>query len=172
MTEFKKQLFLKLGIGLGGVIVLVALTLLLSSDISRRVNQIQSQRSELFFRTQTIDVLATLKSDYEKVRPHLSFLENILPSKDQLITFSKDMETMARQNKVDLGFSFGPETPATDGDPGYLSFTITVAGTFNDLLAFVKDVGKSRYFTNFVSIDINRRDSVYTGNLSGRVFSQ
>lgn len=172
MTEFKKQLLLKLGIGLAVVLILATLMFLLSFDISRRVRQIQNQRSEMVFRTQTIDALASLKSDFAKAKPYFSFLENILPQKDQLITFSKDLETLARQNKIDLGFSFGSEAPSSETEPGSLSFTLTAAGTFSDLLGFFKDINKSRYFVNFISIDLNKRDTVYTGNLSGRVFSQ
>ena len=172
MTEFKKQLLLKLGIGLGVTLVLVTMIFLLSSDINRRVRQIQSNRSELLFRTQTIDALAALKGDFGKAKPHLSFLESILPPKDQLISFSKDLEVLAKQNRVDLGFSFGTEAPSTETSPGSLSFTVTFAGNFSDLIKFFKDVYMSRYFVNLVSLDLGRRDNTYGGNLSGRVYSQ
>lgn len=172
MNEFKKKFLTHLSIGLGGIIVLSALLLFIRHDINKRILEIQNQRSELLFRTQNIQILASLKSGFEKSKIYSSFLENILPPKDQLITFPKDIEEMARKNNVDLGFSFGSEIASTPDNPGYLTFTITVAGTLDNLLAFLKSVEKSRFFVNFFSMDLNKRDNIYTGTLNGQVFSR
>jgi Tfp pilus assembly protein PilO len=172
MDEFRKKLLIQLSIGMGGAILIGILLLYIGHDINKRIREIQNQRSELAFRTQNIQTLALLRSGLEKSKTYISFLENILPSRDYLIAFPKDLEEMAKQNNIDLGFSFGSEYAATPEAPGYLTFTITISGVFDDMMAFLKTVEKSRYFVNFISMDLNKRDKIYTGTLSGQVFSR
>ena len=107
--SYKTSLLVNLALGLGGVIILAPLIIFIGFDISGRAEKIQEQKRELISRTRTVDFLARLKSDSEKAADYSSFLTNVLPARDQLIGFSKDLEALAKKNQVDSGFSFGAD---------------------------------------------------------------
>ena len=168
--SYKTSLLVNLAVGLGGVIILAPLIIFIGFDISGRAEKIQEQKRELISRTRTVDFLARLKSDSEKAADYSSFLTNVLPARDQLIGFSKDLEALAKKNQVDSGFSFGAETASTETEPGATRFILTASPTYNNFVKLLKTVEASQYFVGFEAINLERKGKDYKSVSNGRVF--
>lgn len=168
-AKFTKEVLLSLS----ALVVLFLLTLWLGSDISARSASVLSGRKDLVQKSEALRSLAALKLDSERAKTYSSVLQNILPMRDQLIGFPKDLEGIARKNKVDFGFSFGTENPSKDSQPGSLGFAITLGGKYADILSFIREVESSRYIIEWMELDIavSSGDS-FKGSASGRVFSR
>lgn len=162
----------QIGIILAIVVVFLTMIFWLSGDISERVVKIQNQQRELVARSISLESLSSLKSDAAAAKTLSSLLENILPLKDQLINFPKDMEEIARISGMDFGTSFGDEKSATESEPGYIAFVFTIGGNYEKIVNFMRQAEQSRYIIQWNNVDIAEKSSVYRGTISGRVFSR
>jgi Tfp pilus assembly protein PilO len=173
MDVFKKQLFVQLGIAFGIMALLIAVNQFMANTLARTAVKIQNQKNDLNFRTRVTDSLAALKSDFEKARPLFAILNSVLPQKDELINLGKDLGALAKQNNIDMGFTFGGESPPTDETPGFIRFTITGDTTYSNFLKFLKDIEKMRIFVKFNSLDMTRKgNNSFNFIAGGQVFYQ
>lgn len=170
--EFKQWLLKNIGVAAGVSFILALLILFLGGDISNRVRKIKSQRRDLITRSQSIESLASLRADASRAEKLLESLQNALPTKDQLIGFSKTLEKFAKNNRLDFGFSFGAETPSTNAAPGANEFVLTSGGAYANFIRFLKAVEESDYFVSFNSFDISRKGERFEILAKGKVFSQ
>lgn len=116
--------------------------------------------------------IASLKSDFESAKPYISVLENILPIRDKLISFPRDIIFIAQKNKVEAAVSFGAETLASKTEAGFIKFTMTVDGSYSDILKFLQEAEKGKYIIDWVDTDLAFGNKKYKGSISGRVFLQ
>src|SRR3989338_1685553 len=123
--EFQEWLWKSLGVSILIMALLLALAFLVSWDIKNRSQKIQNQRSQLTSRLQALDSLVALKADVRQADALMKKLEQSLPPKDQLIGFSKYLESLAKNNKLGFGFTFDSEEPAKELAPGINNFTLT-----------------------------------------------
>ena len=156
LDGFKKKLFKQLGIALGIIIVLSLFIFALSKDINSRADSITESHNELELRARTIDLLTGANGDLKKADDLLVKLQGLLPNKDQLIDFPRQLQSNAKLYAVDVGFSFGAERTATAKAPGAIRFTMTVAGTYDDVVDFMKYIEGHKYLINLDSIDVRR----------------
>lgn len=168
---FKKQLWIKIGVGSGLVLMAILLIQLIVINIESNSQKIARQRQELGLRILGTDSLATLKLDAEKAEPYQSILDNILPEKDRLINFGQDLITMAKKNKVAMEFAFGGEVKSADTEPGFINFSIKADGAYDDFIRFLREVEKSRFLVKFTAADVTRDSGQRFDILaSGQVF--
>ncbi len=170
--DFKNWLIRNGGGGAGALVVLLILVFLVGGDISSRADRIRSQKRDLEARLQSLNSLITLRAGADRAARLLPKLQEALPSKDQLIGFSKYIDTLARQNKLSAVFLFESETSGTDSVPGINSFSLTLGGTYNDYVKFLKSLEESNYFVNFSSMDISEKENKFEILIKGKVFSQ
>jgi len=171
MTNFRKRLLIIAGVPLGISLILTTILFFMGSDIVKRTDQIKQLRGDLLFRLQLTESLALLRKDSEQAKNYITEIENILPSRDQLVSFPRDLSTIARQNKIDLNSSLGQEGSEGIGKLGQTNFTMTGQGLFDDFISFLKTLETARYFINLKSIDFTRRDSNFGALMTGQVFS-
>lgn len=170
--EFNMRLITRLGIVAGACFVAVIIISLLSYDIGRRAEMIQGYTKELRARVDASLAISSLKTDFEVAKPYFSVLENILPIRDQLISFPKDISFVAQKNKISAAVSFGTETAATASAPGFVNFSMVLEGSYDDILKFMKEVEHGKYVIDWANVDFSFNKKNYTGTISGRVFSQ
>lgn len=168
--SFKKHLLIFIGIPLGVCLILAIALFFLGPDIVKRTNQIKQLQKELSFRLQATESLALLRQDLERAQPYLPNLENILPTRDQLVGFSRDLGIIARQNQVDLNSSLGEESPRGSEGLGKINFTMTGQGSFDNFINFFKSIKNSRYLIKFQGLDFVRQDSNFRTLLTGQIF--
>jgi Tfp pilus assembly protein PilO len=133
---------------------------------------ISEQQRKLMSRSISLNSLSTLKTQAVEARAFSSLLENILPLKDQLIHFPRDIEEIARRGGLEFGSTFGEERGATAEAPGYIGFTFTIGGSYEKIINFLREVERGRYIVAWENMDISERAGTYRGNISGKVFSR
>ena len=173
LSGFKKQLLTQIGIALGTVLVFALFIILLNSDINKRIEQINKYRGDLAFRNQTIEVLSTAKSDLVRAQPLINNLEGLLPDKDSLVNFPRELEQIAKARKVDFGFGFGNEQAGSAEAPGFIRFTMTAVGEYGALIAFLSDLEAHHYFISLDTFDMTRQiNGVYSVLSSGIIYTK
>jgi len=170
MNRFYKNLLLHNWPYLLGIAVLFIVVFLLQLDLSSKLTKITTQHTTLASRANSLESLATLRGQSDKAAPYFSFLENILPPRDQLLSFSKEIENIARRGNLEFGFTFGEEKLSSGEQPGQIAFRILVAGSYEAVSTFLKDVETSRYFIDVTNIDMTKKGGGFSATINGKVF--
>ncbi len=152
--------------------LIIALLFWLGFDINRRVSNIQKSQNEFASYSKAVSILSSLRGDFEKAKTERQFLENILPQQDKLINFPRELNSLAKQNNLQLAFAFGSQSEGDQTSPGYISFNIVVAGLLSNWSKFLDDLENSNYLISLDSIRIVSDDKGYQLNINGKVFSQ
>ena len=168
--EFTVKLFTSIGIILVTCSVLGVLILLFGLDIARRANSVQGYKKDAKAALENSLSVLSLKSDFERAKPYVSVFDNILPIRDQLIAFPKDVALLAQKSKVEAGVSFGSETEPTDKYPGFVGFSMTMAGSYSDILQFMQSVERGKYVVDWGDVNFSLENKNYNVKVSGRVF--
>jgi len=87
----KKQLILTAGLGALIILILGVVLIMLRADILKKADQINEIKKELGFRSTIIKSLSTMRGDINLIQPYVFGLDNVLPTKDQLINLSLDI---------------------------------------------------------------------------------
>lgn len=174
MDVYKKQLWIQLGISLGLITLTIGVAQFLAWQVEKNSSDITRLRNELALRTRATESLATLKSDAETAAPLTQKLDTVLPSKDKLINFGREMTDLAQRDGAELNFDFGGETARTATTPGFIKFSLTGSSTYGNWTKFLKDVEKSRLYIKFNSVDMTRQPGTDNFNVvaEGQVFFQ
>lgn len=165
MANFKQELTKKLFIAFLIIAVFLVGLFFLGWDINRRAQSIKEQRQELADRSAKLSLFAQLQNQAAQADSYLSILENILPNRDQLFDFPKELERLAKQAGLGFGFSFGSETPPGPAQPGRLKFTVTAQGSLFKIIDFIKNAEANRFLINFESFDFSGAEA----NINGEV---
>ncbi len=155
-TPFQKKIFLQTGVGIGIITILALFIILLNADINKQVDRIEAAKKELELRNQTIALLTGSNSDLRRATPLLKQLQEVLPDRDDLINFPRELNQQALSYGVDVGFSFGPERLGSDKEPGSIKFMMTIDGSYDSIVDFLRFIEKHRYFIAINSVDIRR----------------
>lgn len=172
-ASFKKTLLIRIGVSALLIFALAVFIIILNININKRVRVIEQEKNDLAARNETINSLSDLQQEYEKAKPLFSQLTTALPTRDELINFPKELDAIAKRDKVDVGFSFGNEQPGTATESGFIKFTLSLAGSFQNILAFLTDLEAHPYFIHIPSLDLTRRDkNTYALVTTGEIFTQ
>jgi len=170
MNKFYKNLLKHSWIYVLGIIIMVVLIFILKADLESSITKINTQYSTLATRSSSLLSLANLRGEFIKANPYFSFLENILPPRDQLLSFSKELENIARKNNLEFNFSFGEEKLSSGKEPGQISFRAIVTGSYDGVYEFLNGVETSKYFIDSSSIDMVKKGSNFSTTINGKVF--
>ncbi len=172
--SFQKQLLIQIGIAAAMIGISITAVQVVAWHLSSNAGKITKQRGELALRTRATESLATLKSDAEKAKPFAEVLNNVLPSKDRLINFGKELTDLAKQNGAEMSFDFGGETASTPETPGFIKFSMTGVATYGSWTKLLKDLEKSRLYIKINSTDLTRQPGTDSFNIvaEGQVFFQ
>lgn len=171
-NPYSKRLIIELSIILSLVFLVGGLIIWLGGDLAGRATLLQEKKQQLALRSLSLQSLASLKTDAARARTFSSLLENILPLKDQLIHFPKDIEELARRAGVEFGSTFGEEKAAGETEAGHIAFIFSVGGSYDKIMNFMREVERGRYVVQWMAVDLSERSGVYRGTISGRVFSR
>ena len=171
MKAFHKRLVTELAISLIIIGAMALGLLFFGFNIIKFSKKIVSTRQELYDRSVSIESLATLRSDYTaRAKNYLNVLYNVVPLKDELIDLSKDFSSLASGEKLEYGFTFVGESPATSVDLGSVEFNLTLGGTLERLLSFVENLQNFRYLINLDSLSLVGGAEQMKMSVRGKVF--
>ncbi len=171
MKTFHKKLVTELTISLVAIGVISIGLLFFGFNISKFSKKVVTVRQELVERSASLQSLAVLRSEYSsKGEPYLNVLHNIIPLKDELIDLSKDFQSLAAKERIDYGFTFIGETPATSNSLGSVRFNLSLGGSLDKLISFIENLQNFRYLVNLENISINKGELQMGMNVKGSVF--
>ena len=153
MGNFKQGLIKQLLKVLLALLIPVGGLIFLGRDINNRAEAIRKQRQELVNRSEELSLFAKLQSQSNEAEPYFNILGNVLPIRDRLFDFPKEMERLASQEGIGFGFSFGNESPSGPDTAGRVGFTITAGGSLVKIFRFIKAMEDSRFLIGFKSFD-------------------
>ncbi|MFH1346842.1 MAG: hypothetical protein ABIH10_01175 [Spirochaetota bacterium] len=169
--NFKKRLLIIIGIPLGIFALLIGAIVFFGFDIEKRAESANEKRLNFISRLAIADSLASLKKDSELIGGYYAILENILPKRDRLVLFPRDINAIGNQNNLDINITLGQGT--ADGANKYwlTNFKTTGKGTLENFIKFIKMLENGQYLVNFESIDFRREDDNFKALLNGKIFS-
>ncbi|MFA5098828.1 MAG: type 4a pilus biogenesis protein PilO [Candidatus Paceibacterota bacterium] len=169
--DFKKRLLITIGIPLGICALLIGATIFIGFDIGDRATNANEKRLTFISRLAIADSLASLKKDSEQIKSYYTVIENILPKRDRLVLFPRDINTIGAQNNLDINITLGQG--AVGGEGGYwdTKFKINGKGTIENFINFIKKLENGQYLIGLESIDFTREGDNFKALLSGDVFS-
>ncbi len=163
---------INIGIPLAICLILIVSLVFLGSNITQKTNQIKKQRGELLFRLQSTESLASLSKDFEKAQNYSIQLETILPNRDKLVTFPRNISVIANQSQIDLNSTLGKESSENQDGLGQTDFTMSGQGDFDNFINFLKSIENGLYLLKFKGIDLTRQGESFKILLTGQVFSK
>lgn len=169
MTDFRRRFYVQISIAFSGILALAVLLVLAGFDINRRANDAARKRAEIFSRNQSVTALAQLKSDSNEAQRYSEAIANILIKQDRLFDFSKELESLARNNRIGLGFSFGSEQPPSGDQPGTAGFSFTAQGKQEDLINFLQAIERTQFLVSVSSIDLTRGGDGLNATVNGGI---
>lgn len=169
--EFKKRLLIIIGIPLGICALLIAVIVFIGFDIESKAKQANEQRLTFLSRLAIADSLASLKKDSEQINNYYAILENILPKRDRLVLFPRDLNAIGNQDSLNINITLGQGTAI--GEKGFwqTNFKITGKGTIENFIKFIKTLESGQYLISLGSIDFGREGDNFKTLLNGEVFS-
>ena len=169
MTDFRKTVVIRTAIAGGGAVFLLAAAIFTAFHIDKQITEIQNLRLIIKSRVASVESIALLRQDSEKAESAANVINNALPTKDGIIGFSREMDRLAKENNVQLGFSFTSETEAAPDQLGSIGFTATTQSSYQSLTKFLKALETSRFIINVQSADTVRSGELFNAIIKGTV---
>jgi hypothetical protein len=176
---FLRQLTIKIGVILIIVIMAVVVNIIISGQIKEKTLNISSLQAQSQSMASMGESFSKLMKDFQVVSPYLELVQQLLPSQNQIINFSKDMSDLADTFGVTLGFAFEKDAikKVSEGVSA-INFSMSLSGDFSKISEFIISLKESRYFIDFSSFDFTggSTESIAKGNktisavVKGRVF--
>lgn len=182
--DFKNNLFLRqLAIKIGAILIIVIIAIVINVIISGQIKEKVLNISRLQAQGQTMasmgESFSKLMKDFQVASPYLETVQQLLPSQNQIINFSKDMSDLAETFGVTLGFAFEKDGVKKISEGiSTISFSMSLSGDFLKISEFIISLKDSRYFIDFSSFDFTggSAETIAKGNraisaiVRGRVF--
>lgn len=169
---FRTQFIIAISIALVGTLILAIILIVIGLKIKNMTQDILNQKSEISAKQQRIEAFSLLEKDAVNAAKYTSILQNALPTKDELITFKQELDSLAQKTDVTISFTFGTEGSEIQGGVKGLAFQVVVGGTLGQILNFFREMEKNRFIINISDMDLNKQGNVFRGNLNGQVYFQ
>lgn len=170
---FSPKTIINLSVLLGFLVFVSMVLFFLGQEIQNKTQQILAQRAEIESRINSISKLAELNTAAKEAEPALAELNALLPKKDELVAFPRYIDTLARESGVDDRFDFrGEEIPSTETEAGYSGFSLSIKGSYGNILNFLEKLEVGRFIIRVEIFDviIERDDNSFTADIQGSVF--
>ncbi len=170
---FSPRVIINLSILVGFLLFVSLLVSFLGNEIRDKAERIQSQRAEIEGRISDISRLAELRTAARNAEPALAQLVSLLPKRDELISFPRYLDTLAKNNRLQHQFTFtGQESNPAENIAGSSNFKLTLNGAYRDVLAFVEDIESGQFIVrvNLIDMVVGANAQSFKAELEGSVF--
>jgi hypothetical protein len=171
--NFKEQVWTGVGIIVGSMIVFGVALYLTANDLQEQIGAVTKSRSDIADQSVLINSYSNLKENAQAAAAYQTAMDQLLATQDNLIAFPSQINGLARNNGVDLVFSFeGDPVPAGSSTVGYVDFKLNATGSLDGITAFLKDMESSTpvLLSTIDSFDLTQSGSNYIVVALGRVF--
>lgn len=160
--EFKKELFLGLGIVIISLVAFFVIFGQLESKLSSLSTSVSSAQTSINHKSQLLADLAELKRNSGQANEYKRKMEALLPERDQLYNYQRYLENLAAPRKLNVNFNFqGEPIAATPTAPGSASFNLDISGSLEGILLFMRDaeLKTTRNIMSVENFDLTREES-------------
>lgn len=171
--QFKKKFLTDLAIALAFIFAIAGGIFFFTYNIKKFTAKIIDTRQEFSRRTKSITRLAQLRSQFQnEAQPMLNVLYNVIPQRDALIDFAREMQAIAESEKLSFGFSFlGENAPGGDENLDSASFTLNLMGdSTTAIFNFLKKMQTFHYVIKIESFTMADERGRSKSIIKGRVF--
>ncbi|MDP2629728.1 MAG: hypothetical protein Q8P45_03480 [Candidatus Harrisonbacteria bacterium] len=172
-SSYKQRLTISLA-GTAGILIAIVLAMIfVGVDISKRERKIHELRQSSAEQNRLIAALGDIQQDAEKASLLTPELQTQLPGRDDLISFPRELERLANEYDVELGFEFGTEGQSTPEKAGFIKYRMAMAGSLEALNAFLQAFEDHSYYIEVDSVDVTTRAiGGYALQTSGQILTR
>jgi Tfp pilus assembly protein PilO len=156
--NFLKEFWVSAGIVVGSVFIAGGILLWIASDVQAYTERISQSRLLVNQRARSIEVLARLKQNDRDVESYQKLMNQILPTKEELLDFNRKLEDTARVNQVTLNSSFqsGGTTMPGGEQAGSVAFRFDANGSYENLVNFYNEIEKKspKFLVSVDNLDV------------------
>ena len=160
----KNSITLQIAIAAGLSGIIIFLLIIIGLDTKKVANDIIETRTEIHTRNKQAQNIAQLREEAAKAEERQKILNNVLPQKDELFSFSDEITAIGANSNVNTNFSFGSEGEKQIG------YSIVGTGNYSNIVDFLKTLEDDVAFIYISSFNLVLGDAGYDVNLSGSVF--
>lgn len=164
--NFKTRLSFQILLFLGILIIFGGALIFLGGDIKNTATKINSTKEDLDIKLMQLSDLARLREDVKLANARLPILQDVLPNKDELLSFPNRLNNIAGQNEVDINFEFGNE------QENNIDFNLIIEGDYGAISKFIEEIELTMPFINFSNLDLVQigTSDTYRSTLKGIIF--
>lgn len=169
--NYKKKLLTVIVIPLAMVVALVAGIFILSVRLNKAVAEASGLKSRFRYWVQAAESISSLRNDYRFAEPYMDMVSKLLPERDELISFPKEISDLGTKNGVMVGVALGIES-VSESKLRQTGVNMTIRGDIAAIVSFLEAMEKGRYFIRLNNLDVVAEGGAYRLSLTGAVFSR
>lgn len=155
-----------------GTGVLVASFAFLATQIRARVSAIGDMRTEASLEAAQTQLFSVLKKQQETVAPYYARLQDLIPRKEQIITFDQDLGRLAKELGLGFGLRIQGETPSSENSPGSFVFSMTFQGSVENVVAYLQKLRTLNYFIELPGLEAEGSGGGYALQFLGNIYTR
>jgi Tfp pilus assembly protein PilO len=163
--DFRKRLTIQLGVAVFLCIMFGIGAYLLVGRISAAGALIKQEAQKKAIKEQSIEALATLRSEAARAAPISETLKAKLPPRDAVFNVAKRVQEIAAGAGVKTTFAFGVETPGTSETAARVNFEMSVTGSLAQARQFMHALETSEYLVTIGSVDWSNGSARVNGSI-------
>jgi Tfp pilus assembly protein PilO len=173
-NDFRKNIFRLLLQTLIVCVLCLAAIILIGRKITSDSKAMADLRADSVMQQNEGERLIMLQNDYKKIADNIDYVNNLLPTEDQLINFLSTIEKIAKETNNAETFHFsGDINQGSNSEPRNINFTIDLQGDISSFIAFLEKLKIIPYYVRINSFNIGSGQGISSKsqiNLSGRVY--
>ncbi len=171
LNAFQKKLLFEGLLTFGILAVLAGGLVYFGNSIKNSSDSITSMRQDLAVRSQSLNSLAALRSEYRtRASRYLNTMYAYVPTEEQLINLRQEIMVLTQKSNLGLQYTFISESPASASAFGAYNFRIDLTGDYNALLSFIDTLEHFRYLSSFQGYSISRTGDRAALSVKGTVY--
>ncbi|HTY39891.1 MAG TPA: hypothetical protein VMC43_02280 [Candidatus Paceibacterota bacterium] len=171
--DYKKTVWISTAVIAGSFLMFIFAALWLAGDLQNQSQAIVERRGTILSQSRSIALLADFKTTDPQITAYEGFFKILLPPREQLLEFSKWLDTTARMNKIAVVSDFqGDPVASGPNTPGYINFKMEMNGSYGSLQAFLStlEFRSPRFLIHLNDLDIAKNGDSYQGTANGQVY--
>jgi Tfp pilus assembly protein PilO len=155
LKNFKLLFSLGAALSLLGIFVMFFLSVYIKGEITETIDKMERVNLEIQGKANVLENHFLLKKESEEAAPLEVKLKEKLASKDDLLKLQEDFSFIAKDTSVEVASSFTGETEEKSGLLGKAGVSVSIDGSFTNIIRFLKRVEKSRFLVQFDNFDVS-----------------
>lgn len=168
--DLKKDLKKQLLTGAIASVLLLSVSGFLFWKIQDLSEEILVLREEIAKNQQLFANFSSLKIQKRQVALIQQNILNILPAKDEILVVVGNIELLVANLNLKQSFAFGAEHDDKDSGLSSIGFSLTLTGSLDHFLQFLKKIENFPQFIQFGSMEITKTEQGYQINSAGRIY--